>query len=115
MDYEGVPFRCRRCFKTGHNAASYDRGNVERSASRWKGITPQFYTVDKEVNQIPPQGLGGLRKNANALVSEIDLNLGPTNSNGGLPGFSNGGVKDDAHLGCSSNQSGREVAVELRA
>ncbi|GLJ16371.1 hypothetical protein SUGI_0277530 [Cryptomeria japonica] len=36
VDYEGIPFRCRQCFKIGHTVASCPRFRVKHSASWWK-------------------------------------------------------------------------------
>ncbi|GLJ55949.1 hypothetical protein SUGI_1201090 [Cryptomeria japonica] len=50
--YEGIPFRCRRCFKTTHIVDSCPRLRVKCSTSWWKEVTPQFYTVDKVVGDL---------------------------------------------------------------
>lgn len=49
LDYEGIPFRCRRCFKTGHVVAKYDleKVKVKKPSSWWKGASSQHYTVFK--------------------------------------------------------------------
>lgn len=71
VDYEGIPFKCRRCFKTGHNVDSCTRLRVKRTASWWKEVTPHFYTVDKEVgDHSPPHIVGDLSS---------DKGLDPTN------------------------------------
>lgn len=49
LDYEGIPFRCRRCFKTGHAAAQCGF-EKKASTSWWKGASQQHYTVEKNVD-----------------------------------------------------------------
>lgn len=73
MDFEGISFRCRRCFKICHNVDSCDRCKVERPTSWWKEIDSYFYMVEKvEVNHISSQDLGGLIKYSKERVPEAD-------------------------------------------
>ncbi|GLJ31106.1 hypothetical protein SUGI_0622700 [Cryptomeria japonica] len=75
VDYEGIPFRCRRCFKTRHNVDSCTRLTVKHLASWWKEVTPQLYRVDKEAGDpSTPQDVGGLTN----VTSEKALE--PTNN-----------------------------------
>ncbi|GLJ49037.1 hypothetical protein SUGI_1034510 [Cryptomeria japonica] len=63
VDYEGISFRCGRCFDNSHSVDSCDRHRVKRATSWWKGVTPNLYTMEKEeVNMISshfPQALSG--------------------------------------------------------
>lgn len=53
LDYEGIPFRCRRCFKTGHVVAKCDLEKVKlkKPSSWWKGDSSQHYMVFKSSSQ----------------------------------------------------------------
>ncbi|GLJ24654.1 hypothetical protein SUGI_0471370 [Cryptomeria japonica] len=94
VDYEGIPFRCRRCFKTGHNVDSCARRRVKQPTSWWKEVTPQFYMVDEEGGPSTPQDMGGLIKDTSEKAVE------PTNNMQGVACGSDGVVVGGAHLGC---------------
>lgn len=52
LDYEGVPFRCRICYQTGHVAEECAKHRKKKSTSWWKDMTPQHYTVEKQVEKL---------------------------------------------------------------
>ncbi|GLJ11251.1 hypothetical protein SUGI_0148660 [Cryptomeria japonica] len=93
VDYEGIPFRCRRCFKTGHTIDSCTRLRVKHSMSWWKEVSPQFYMVDKVVGDLsPPQIMGDLSSDK-GLDATINMQravsgLGCANNGGSLLGGS---------------------------
>lgn len=117
VDFEGVPFRCRRCFKTRHNTASCDRHRVERPTTWWKEVTPQHYTVEKvEVNQKIPQILSGGHKDVNEKEPEIKESSDSPKSweiKQGMIGNFEALVKDCVNVGSCSNQAGREKVQGL--
>ncbi|XP_059072871.1 uncharacterized protein LOC131073225 isoform X2 [Cryptomeria japonica] len=51
LDYEGIPFRCTRCFKTRHAAehCSFEKKAIK--ATWWKGTYVQHYMVSKISDQ----------------------------------------------------------------
>lgn len=51
LDYEGIPFRCRRCFNTRHAAAHCGFEKKTKRATWWKGASQQHYMVEKKVDQ----------------------------------------------------------------
>ncbi|XP_059067593.1 uncharacterized protein LOC131858381 [Cryptomeria japonica] len=51
LDYEGILFQCRRCFKTCHVVAQCRLEKKTMSASWWKGASEQHYTVEKKFEQ----------------------------------------------------------------
>lgn len=50
LDYEGIPFRCRRCFKIGHATAPCEFEKKAKKATWWNGAS-QHYTVEKKSDQ----------------------------------------------------------------
>lgn len=52
LDYEGVPFRCRRCFKTGHAATQCGFEKKSKIATWWNGASQQHYTVEKKFDPL---------------------------------------------------------------
>lgn len=59
LDFEGILFRCRKCFQTGHVVARCETDKKKkRSASWWKGASSEHYFVKKKsfsqvVAQVP--------------------------------------------------------------
>ncbi|GLJ10532.1 hypothetical protein SUGI_0129880 [Cryptomeria japonica] len=51
LDYEEIPFCCRRCFKTGHVVENCGFENKATKASWWKGASVQHYMVSKLLDQ----------------------------------------------------------------
>ncbi|GLJ49621.1 hypothetical protein SUGI_1052740 [Cryptomeria japonica] len=99
MDYEGIHFRCRRCFKTGHNAKSCAKRRVKSLASWWKDVTPQSYTVEKVARNLKShQEVGGLI--VDSSVKDPELSNDAQGLTGDLDGSSEGGIL----VGCSSFQ-----------
>lgn len=47
LDYEVMPFRCRRCHQVGHLASKCSKERTQRKASWWKDTEEQHYTVMK--------------------------------------------------------------------
>ncbi|XP_059075127.1 uncharacterized protein LOC131875118 [Cryptomeria japonica] len=47
LDYEGIPFRCRRCFKTDHVLGNCGLAKKNLVASWWLRASFQHYTVKK--------------------------------------------------------------------
>ncbi len=49
LDYEGIPFYCRKCHKTGHLASSYSAGKfgLKLPPSWWNGASKDHYMVHK--------------------------------------------------------------------
>ena len=49
LDYEGIPFRCKKCHKTGHLIAccSSDKASSKKSPSWWLGVPDDQYIVHK--------------------------------------------------------------------
>ena len=47
LDYEGIPFRCRKCHKTGHIVArsAAVKTKSRRPPSWWSGASSEHYTV----------------------------------------------------------------------
>ncbi|XP_057833889.2 uncharacterized protein LOC131044554 [Cryptomeria japonica] len=97
MDYEGIPFRCRRCLKTGHNVDSCAKRRVKSLASWWKDVTPQSYVMEKVAGNLKShQDVRGLINDSIAKVPELsNEGQGPA---GGLVG------KAVCPEGCSSFQ-----------
>lgn len=59
LDYEGVPFRCRICYKIGHLVAQFAKKRTNKYVSWWKDVTSQHYIVEKEKEkQASPQVRG---------------------------------------------------------
>lgn len=52
LDYEGVPFRCRRCFKIGHAAAQCGFEKKTKTTTWWNGASLQHYMVEKRSDQL---------------------------------------------------------------
>ncbi|GLJ53939.1 hypothetical protein SUGI_1152740 [Cryptomeria japonica] len=48
LDYEGIPFRCKIYFKTGHAASHCGSEKKSLATSWWKGASVQHYTVHKK-------------------------------------------------------------------
>lgn len=51
LDYEGVLFRCRRCFKTGHATELCGFEKKATKATWWKCASEQHYMVLKKPDQ----------------------------------------------------------------
>ena len=49
LDYEGIPFRCRKCHMTGHlvTHCSSDKVRSKKSHSWWLGVSDDHYIVQK--------------------------------------------------------------------
>lgn len=47
LDYEGIPFKCRRCFQTGHIIAHYAKCISDEMATWWKEVSPHHYLGEK--------------------------------------------------------------------
>ena len=49
LDYEGLPFRCKKCHMTGHVAArcSSEKARSKRLPSQWAGASDKHYTITK--------------------------------------------------------------------
>ena len=49
LDYEGIPFQCRKCHKIGHLASrcSSEKSRSKKSPSWWKNVLDDHYTVLK--------------------------------------------------------------------
>ena len=49
LDYEGIPFRYRKCHMIGHLVASCSSGKFrpKKSPSSWKGVLDDHYTILK--------------------------------------------------------------------
>ncbi|GLJ19278.1 hypothetical protein SUGI_0346720 [Cryptomeria japonica] len=78
VDFEGVPFRCRRCFKTGHLATSCGRCRIECITSLWKEEVPHFYRVEKVVvDHFSPQALNGEQNGGNEVESKTRVFSSP--------------------------------------
>ena len=47
IDYEGIPFHCRKCRMTGHldSGCSAGKSGLMKSPSWWKGASDDHYTV----------------------------------------------------------------------
>ncbi|XP_059066201.1 uncharacterized protein LOC131857545 [Cryptomeria japonica] len=86
VDYEGIPCRCKRCFKTGHTVDSCTRLRVKRSASWWKEVTPKFYMVDKLLENAQADGWIEVKqkKGKKGLVGSVCI--APPLEGGGVPG-----------------------------
>lgn len=67
LDYEGIPFRCRRCFNTGHSAAHCGFEKKTKTTTWWKGASQQHYTVEKKADQ---------NKSFSDVVASESLGLG---------------------------------------
>lgn len=50
LDYEGIPFRCQRCFKIGHATKRYGHEKKTVSALQWKGALNQHDMVVKKID-----------------------------------------------------------------
>lgn len=50
LDIEGIPFRCRRCFKTSHAAGNCGLEKKTSMASWWSGASHRHYTVRKPLD-----------------------------------------------------------------
>ena len=48
LDYEGFPFRCRRCFNAGYLVTQCGVGKNKFVASWWKGALAHHYLVEKK-------------------------------------------------------------------
>ncbi|GLJ16365.1 hypothetical protein SUGI_0277300 [Cryptomeria japonica] len=77
LNYEGIPFRCRRYFKTGHVAAKcyLEKVKVKKPSSWWKGASSQHYMVFKSSSQMVGHDLpiNGSNKPAVDSVGSIPL------------------------------------------
>ena len=49
LDYEGLPFRCRKCHMTGHVVAccSSNKARSKRTPTWWMGAFDEHYNVTK--------------------------------------------------------------------
>lgn len=47
LDYEGVPFRCGKCFNTSHVVDQCSKHKRESQATWWKEVSPQYYSVEQ--------------------------------------------------------------------
>ena len=49
LDYEGIPFRSRKCRKTGHMASGFStrKSRLKMPPSWWKGVLEDHYMVKK--------------------------------------------------------------------
>lgn len=45
LDYEGIPFRCRKCHLTGHLAATCSSSKTRHKLSNfwWKGVSAEHF------------------------------------------------------------------------
>ncbi|XP_059068774.1 uncharacterized protein LOC131859220 [Cryptomeria japonica] len=48
LDYEGIPFRCHRCFTTGHATKNCGLEKKNPVASQWSRASYQHYTIIKK-------------------------------------------------------------------
>lgn len=81
LDYEGIPFRCRKCHKIGHLAArcSSEKVRSKKSPSWWKGVSDNHYTIQK----VSSDGDGLVGSSQDSLVADYvvvsnDSNDAPT-------------------------------------
>lgn len=78
LSYEGISFKCRRCFKTGHvvSKCELQRGKTINSSSWWNGVSSQHYTTKRD-GQDPPPPLDPTSDSTpgdivNAIVPSVD-------------------------------------------
>jgi hypothetical protein len=69
LDYEGIPFRCRICHKTGHLASpcSSRKSRPKKPPSWWMGVTEDHYMVLKD------SSIGNVDSSKDTL--EVDSNV----------------------------------------
>ena len=75
LDYEGIPFRCRRCHQVGHLAAKCSKVRVQRESSWWKNSEEQHYTVVKKVEG------GEEKKSFSQIVADSPHQISPAATN----------------------------------